>query len=108
LGKIVVHFLNKGGGGEEEGVGYLGETLHGEEREREWPTIWITGGGNFLEREMKEKRKKKKERRMPDRTGLGGGALASLVPYSAQRAPARLAPFLSTWCTPSLAGWASG
>jgi hypothetical protein len=43
----------------------------------------------FGEREMKEKRKKKKERRRPDRTGLGGRALALLVPYSAQRAPAR-------------------
>jgi hypothetical protein len=45
-GKIVLHFVNKGGGG----GGYIEEDLHGEERGREWPEGWIAGASNFLER----------------------------------------------------------
>jgi hypothetical protein len=55
-GKIVVHFLNKGGG-------YLGEALHEEERGREWPTLQIAAGGDFLEREKRRGEEKEKERK---------------------------------------------
>jgi hypothetical protein len=40
-GKIVMHFLNKGGG-------YLGGDLHEEERGREWPEDRIVGVDDFF------------------------------------------------------------
>jgi hypothetical protein len=55
-GKIVVHFLNKGGGG----GGCLGEDLHSEKRGWEWPEGRITGGGASLEREREEESRKNK------------------------------------------------
>jgi hypothetical protein len=54
-GKIVVHFLNKGGW-------YLREDLQGEERGREWLEGRIAGADDFLER-GEEKEEMRRERR---------------------------------------------
>jgi hypothetical protein len=57
------------------------------------PTVAICG-------EREEERKKKEL----SRTSIYDRLSASLVPYRVQRAPARVAPFVSTWRTPLLAG----
>jgi hypothetical protein len=83
----MAHFLNKRGGG----GGYFGGGSSRRGKGREWPEDQIVDAGNFLERRDEEKRKKKRGRRSPGRTGICGGAPARVAPfgsYVAQSCPA--------------------